>query len=106
MNSRAKGKQGELELSAFLRSFGYAAARGRQFQGAADSPDVVGVPGVHIECKRKEGSGRIYEWLEQAIGDASPDQIPVVIHRRNRQRWICILRLEDFLSLAPFGHET
>lgn len=97
MNSRRKGKAGELELAAFLRERGFAARRGRQFQGGADSPDVVGIDGVHIECKRCE-TFNVYRAMKQAIADCGAGKVPVVMHRRNKQEWVAILRLTDFLG--------
>ena len=44
MNSRTKGKRGELELAKALRLYGYDARRGQQYHGGADSPDVIGLP--------------------------------------------------------------
>lgn len=103
INSRTKGKVGELELAAKLREHGFDdARRGVQFKGGTDSPDVVGIPGVHMECKRVE-AGNLYTWLEQAQRDAGPDSIPVVAHRRNRQEWVAILPLSDFLELVKQG---
>lgn len=100
MNSRAKGKVGELELSAYLRERGFSEARrGVQYSGSGDSPDVVGIPGVHVECKRVE-SGSLYTWLDQACRDsAGTGRVPVVAHRRNRRQWVAILPLDDFLKL-------
>ncbi len=99
MNSRAKGKAGELELAIFLRDHGFTdARRGQQFKGGADSPDVVGIPGVHLECKRVE-RGQLYDWLDQARRDAAEGCIPVVAHRRNRREWVAILPLDDFIAL-------
>jgi Holliday junction resolvase len=98
MKSRAKGKHGELELSAELRKHGFAARRGQQFAGGIDSPDIVtDIPGLHIECKRVE-AGNPYDWLDQAIRDAGV-KMPVVMHRRNRRDWIAVMRLEDALQL-------
>lgn len=49
---KAKGKGGELELMHILRDFyGYAVRRGDCFRGESD---LVGLSGVHIECKRVE----------------------------------------------------
>lgn len=97
MNSRAKGKAGELELSALLREHGFdEARRGVQYRGSGDSPDVVGLPGDHVECKRVE-SGNPYDWLDQAIRDCPTDRVPVVFHRRNRRDWIVIMRADDYL---------
>lgn len=98
INSRQKGAGGERELANVLKSHGYAAARGQQFSGGADSPDVVGLPGFHIEAKRVE-AGNPYNWLSQAQRDAGFDKIPLVIHRKNGHNWIAILELEDFLKL-------
>jgi Holliday junction resolvase len=99
MNSRAKGKAGELELAAFLRDHGIEARRGVQFSGGADSPDVVtDLPNIHIECKRTESAG-LYGWLGQAIRDAG-DKMPVVFHRRNNCKWVVVMRAEDFLKLV------
>jgi Holliday junction resolvase len=100
INSKRKGKTGELELSAFLREHGFEEARrGVQYKGGEDSPDVVGVPGCHLECKRAE-KGNLYDWLEQAERDAKPGQIPIVAHRRNRKKWVAILSLEELLVLV------
>jgi Holliday junction resolvase len=100
VNSRNKGKRGELELAAFLREHGFPdARRGQQFRGGADSPDVVGLPGIHIEVKRVE-SGQLYTWLDQSIWDAGKGEIPVVAHRRNDREWVAILLLQDFLKLV------
>lgn len=102
INSRDKGKRRELELAAFLRAHGFPDAhRGQQFQGGADSPDVVGIPGFHVECKGVEAraSGSVYDWLDQATRDAGAGCIPIVAHIRNRRNWLAILALEDFLSL-------
>lgn len=98
INSRAKGKVGELELAHFLIEHGFDARRGQQRMGSPESPDVLGVPGFHIECKRCE-AGSLYHWLEQAVTDAGEKNTPVVMHRRNRQPWVAILRLADFLKL-------
>ena len=97
-NSRAKGCRGELELAKYLASKGFVARRGQQFSGSPDSPDVVcqSLPGWHIECKRVE-KGQLYEWLAQARRDAGK-KIPLVAHRKNREDWVVILRLEDFLT--------
>lgn len=97
LNSRAKGASAERELAAFLREHGYEARRGQQFSGGSDSPDVIGIPGWHVECKRTE-KGALYDWLDQSVRDAGGKNTPVVMHRKNRREWVAILRLEDFLN--------
>ena len=105
--SKAKGKRGERELAAELgRVLGVTARRGMQFQGSPDSPDVVtNIPDVHIECKRSERL-RLYEALEQAIGDAGTEKIPVVCHRQNNKPWVVVVRLDDLPKLVDTLHNN
>jgi len=99
VNSRQKGKRGELELAAWLRERGIEARRGVQYQGGAESPDLVtALDGYHIECKRTERLS-LYDAIEQARADALDGQTPLVLHRRNRGRWLAILDAEDLLRL-------
>lgn len=100
LRSRNKGKRGEREAAAEVRRiFGTDAARGRQFQGSDESPDIVtGIEGVHFEVKRAE-SFRLYDALGQAIEDAG-ENIPVVLHRQNCQPWVAVVRLDDLPRLA------
>ena len=56
-NSIKKGKRGEREWAKWLRDNCNCknARRGQQYQGGADSPDVVcGIPNTHCEVKRVE----------------------------------------------------
>jgi Holliday junction resolvase len=106
VNSRNKGKTGELEFAALLRSRGYATARrGQQFRGGGDSPDVVGVAGVHHEVKRTERLS-LYDAVDQARRDAaSGGDMPVVAHRCNskprscRGDWLFVLGADDYFRL-------
>ncbi|MEZ6097144.1 MAG: hypothetical protein R3C03_23460 [Pirellulaceae bacterium] len=98
--SLTKGKRGEREAAAEIRRlFGTDAARGRQFSGSPDSPDIVtGLVGVHFEVKRAE-SLQLYTAVEQATRDAG-SQVPVVLHRRNGKPWLAIVALEQLPRLA------
>ena len=95
MNSRKKGARGELEAAkAWSLVMGGQARRGQQFSGGADSPDVVSdYAGIHLESKRVE-QGNPYRWIEQAVADAGV-KVPVLLHRRNREPWLVIMRLTD-----------
>lgn len=97
MNSRAKGKRGELELARILKEYGFDSRRGQQYCGANGDADVVGLPGIHIECKRVE-SLNIQKAMEQAESDAGCD-IPAVFHRKNREPWKVTLYLNDFIEI-------
>lgn len=99
MNSRTKGKRGELEAAkAWSQLVGGSARRGQQFHGGADSPDVVCDQQVHLEVKRTE-RGNPYDWIDQSVADAG-GRVPVVLHRRNGREWLLIVRLADAPRLA------
>jgi hypothetical protein len=100
MNSRAKGCRGERDAAkAWAEATGSEARRGQQFAGGTESPDVVSsVQGVHLEVKRVE-RGNPYQWMEQAVRDAQSN-VPVVLHRRNSQPWLLVVRLTDVQRLA------
>ena len=51
--SQAKGRSGELELARILQSYGYSVEPGQAVSYGA-TPDLTGLPGVHIECKRAQ----------------------------------------------------
>jgi Holliday junction resolvase len=87
MNSRQKGKRGELELVKYLKSWGVNARRGQQHRGGPDSPDIIhDIPGVHIECKRCEdidiGTKALQEAVEQALHDARSENA-IVFWKKN-----------------------
>jgi len=98
MNSRSKGKRGELEVARLLREYGYNCRRGQQYSGANGDADVVGLHGIHIEVKRRE-SLNIHEAMDQAKRDAKTDEKPVVIHRKNNTEWLVTMRFDDFIEL-------
>ena len=98
MNSRAKGKRGELELSRALGEYGYGCRRSVQYSGANGDADVVGLPGIHIECKRVERLD-LPGAMAQAKRDARPGELPAVFHRKNRAEWLVTMTLEAWMEL-------
>lgn len=127
MNSREKGRRGEVELSHVLNDYGYETRRGQQFSGANGDADIVGLPGIHIECKRVEHLN-LDKAMEQAVNDTLADSIkqgmkvyPAVFHRANddrrkdstRGRWKVTMLLSDWMRLyeawdistLPFSEE-
>ncbi len=98
MNSRNKGAAGERELAAKLRQHGYNCRRGQQYSGANGDADVVGLPGVHIECKRVERLN-LYDAMSQAEKDAKGNEMPAVFHRKNNKEWLVTLRLDDYMKM-------
>ena len=96
--SQKKGRAAELELSRILRGYGYPVEAGRA-QSYGDVPDLSGLPGIHIECKRCEAL-RLSEWMQQARRDAGRfGGLPAVFHRRNREGWRVTMELPDWLKL-------
>ena len=102
MNSRDKGCRGERELANKLKEYGYDCRRGQQYCGANGDADVVGLEGVHIECKRTERLS-LYDALAQAKHDAREGEMPVVMHRKNHCEWVVIQPLEDWIELYKEG---
>tara|TARA_R100000152_G_C6776007_1_gene204837 strand:- start:779 stop:1117 length:339 start_codon:yes stop_codon:yes gene_type:complete len=99
MNSRAKGKRGELECAHWLREHGYEARRGQQFKGTADSPDVVTNLPYHIEVKLRENLN-LHKAMEQAASEAPGNKVPVVYHRKNRTEPLVTMKADDWAELV------
>lgn len=105
INSRQKGARGERELAKVLREYGFEARRGQQFSGANGDADVLGIPGIHIECKNVEHLN-LDAAMEQSERDATAEfqkqgrvAVPVVIHKKNRKEWKITMKLRDFLDM-------
>lgn len=100
INSRSKGKRGELEVAHILTDAGFPARRGQQFQGTPESPDIIcpSLRDYHFEVKRTE-TGNPYKWMAQALKDAGKDQTPVIVHKRNDYAWLAILSFQDFVQI-------
>ena len=98
MNSRNKGAAGERELASKLTEYGFPCRRGQQFSAANGDADVVGLPGIHIECKRVEHLN-LQEAYDQSRRDAREGETPVVMHRKNNCRWLVTMSLEDWIEL-------
>lgn len=97
--SQAKGRAGELELARILQCYGYPVEPGQAVSYGA-TPDLTGLPGVHIECKRAQQQN-LYAWLDQARRDADKfhDGLPAVFWRKNRCPWLVVMDLRDWVAL-------
>lgn len=108
--SKARGKRAELDLVHQLQKFGFTEARRTsQYCGKAGTSDVVGLPGVHCECKAVQRLN-IWEALSQSERDSTADgngDIPAVFFKRNRSGWYVAVPLTDFVSLykGEFNNE-
>lgn len=97
INSRQKGKAGELEAVHFLNEMGFDTHRTAQHCGMTGTADIEGIEGLHIEVKRNEHLN-----VENALQQAERDTIgglPIVLHRKNREEWKVTLRADKFFEL-------
>lgn len=90
--------EGEQELADYLSEYGYSLRRGGPSDGTV--PDLIGLPGIHIECRRTEKID-INAAMMQSVHDAERfrDGMPVVFHRQNRSPWLVTVWLDGFMKL-------
>lgn len=101
LNSRQKGKVGELEAAQALRDlFGWECGRSVQHSGTQDSADlrVSSTPGLWFEVKRVQALN-VPRTMEKAVEQAGR-RTAVLLHRRNRGEWLLTIRLVDLPRLA------
>ena len=93
--SQRKGRAGEIELAHILQESGYMVKAGSA-QSYGKEPDLSGLPGIHIECKRVERLN-ISQAMEQAKRDSErfQDGAPAVFHRRSREGWLLTIGLKE-----------
>ncbi len=104
INSRAKGKRGELEASKFIEAFGFKCRRSQQFSGQEGNGDLKhNIPGVHIEVKYVERLN-VYEALAQAERDCQGNT-PIVLHRRSRGQWYASLPANTLMRMLAGGED-
>lgn len=98
-SSQRKGRNGERELASLLREYGFPAEVGEAVSFGT-VPDLTGVQGVHVECKRVERLN-LNAAVEQACRDSERfnDGLPAVFHRQNRKPWLVTMRLSDWVDL-------
>ncbi|WMI81911.1 putative PDDEXK endonuclease [Anaerotignum sp. MB30-C6] len=96
--SRDKGKRGERELASKLKEYGYKAERGQQYCGVNGNADVIGLEGIHIECKRVERLN-LEDAMVQSKSEAKEGELPCVMHRKNNHEWVVIMPLDDWIKM-------
>lgn len=97
--SQRKGRVAERELAAIFRANGIPAEPGAP-ESFGSTPDVTGVRGIHVECKRCEQL-RLSEWVHQSEMDSQKfgDGLPCVFHRKSRESWLATMPMESWLQL-------
>ena len=98
VNSRNKGASYERHVAGLFKAEGYDARRGQQFCGINGDADVIGIPGIHIECKAVERLN-LYDAIAQAKRDVRQNELPVVIHKKNYCADLVTMEFEDWIKL-------
>ena len=98
--ARRKGHQWERDVvRLFAAVFGSVVRRGLQYRDGVDAPDVMGVPGWWIECKKGRRPNPLGA-LRQAIQAAGQSKLrPVAICREDGREPTATLLLADFILL-------
>lgn len=110
INSRAKGKRGELEAVHYLRSLGFEGARrSQQYQGGMDSSDVIipELPNLHVEVKFGYPIGKFdvctqlfRDACEQSKRDAKTSQAWVVLWKPKGYRTWRLSFFDPYLGVV------
>lgn len=102
VNSRRKGAEYERKVAGMFREHGYMdARRGQQYCGLTGAADVVGVPALYIECKRREAFN-LHDAIEKAIAEskaAGRGEFPVVVHQKDRSRTLVTMAFDDWIKV-------
>lgn len=102
INSRAKGKTGELEAAAELNAVcpKAMARRAQQHSGTESSSDLIapGLPMLWVEVKRVErlNIDAVMEKASEQCGGLRP----VCMHRKNKGEWLVTFRLTDAAAVC------
>jgi len=108
INSRAKGKAGELEVLKILRDelgevIGSSLARNLD-QTRDGGHDIVGLQGWAIEVKRSKTSS-IPMWWEQTCRQAGSSKIPALWYRLDRREWRVIIPMGVVTDLFEYSED-
>lgn len=98
VNSRNKGASYERHVAGLFKSEGYEARRGQQYCGANGDADVIGVKGIHIECKAVERLN-LYDAIAQAKKDAKNGDLLVVVHKKNYCKDLVTMEFSEWIKL-------
>ena len=103
INSKQKGKRGELEVAHAFQRYGFEANRTAQFRGnTGQAPDVeIKNANLHVEVKFQNRM-QLYNWMEQAWNDCDAEDkgnIPIVVHKANNKPMLVSMHFDDFMEM-------
>ena len=100
MNSKAKGKRGELYVVNKFKDYGYNNAhRTAQFKGnTGQAADIEGIDYIHAEVKFVE-SLNISKAMLQAKRDNKSDKLECIFHKKNNEGLMVTMEFDDWIIL-------
>lgn len=103
INSKAKGKRGELYVVNKFKEYGYNEVhRTAQFKGnTGQAQDIEGIDYIHAEVKFVEKLN-INQAMEQAIRDNKKPcnkVFPTVFHKKNNDRLMVTMYFDNWIEL-------
>lgn len=102
INSKRKGKKGELYVVNKFKEWGYECNRTAQFKGnTGRADDIEGIDYIHAEVKFVEKLN-LSEAMNQAIRDnlaSNRKAMPTVFHKKNYQELMVTQRFSDWIKL-------
>ena len=100
MNSREKGKRGELEAcDALQAALGIECRRSVQYSGRSGDADLLCDVDLHIEVKLTERLNP-YAFIDQVQRDSKGKKRGLVVMRSNYRPWLVLCRLQDMAAIA------
>ena len=105
INSKQKGKRGELRIVHALQEYGFDAHRTAQCRGDTGEAADVEIKGfdckLHIEVKNCNRM-QLYNWIAQADRDSKAQNkgnTPIVIHKADNKPILVSMHFEDFMDM-------
>lgn len=102
INSKRKGKKGELYVVNRFKEEGYDCNRTVQFKGnTGRADDIEGIDYIHAEVKFVEKLNLI-EAMNQAVRDSLASDrkaMPTVFHKKNYHELMVTMRFTDWIKL-------
>ena len=102
INSKRKGKKGELYVVNRFKEEGYDCNRTAQFKGnTGRADDIEGIDYIHAEVKFVEKLNLI-EAMNQAVRDSLASYrkaMPTVFHKKNYHELMVTMRFTDWIKL-------
>ena len=102
INSKRKGKKGELYVVNRFKEEGYDCNRTAQFKGnTGRADDIEGIDYIHAEVKFVEKLN-LMEAMNQAVRDSLASDrkaMPTVFHKKNYHELMVTMRFTDWLKL-------